>query len=276
MRLHPRARRSHRGGERSLEPRVHSGGDRSLSPAWTSPANTQVSRLQIAVMFLSCFCDVWPMVVGRFSMPDFRRASAGIALTLVTAFGTQSLPAQTGSPSSVSARQRPDSVIDAVFVNGPSRPKTAAGQGSNTVPVELLRHPLDQKTRRMLQKALRDINAGNFDAAIEQLQEVLTKHPDATYHAHSMLGIAYLKTGRVAEAVQSLEKSVEIVPRDAVNHFDLGLALLTAGNYERGEAEVRRAVQLDPTIEIARTVLISLEQAKVSQVKVAQTKPTRP
>jgi Tfp pilus assembly protein PilF len=111
---------------------------------------------------------------------------------------------------------------------------------SNTVPIELLSHPLREKPRRMLQKAFEAMNTGNHEAAIPQLQEVLAKYPDAAYYAYSLLGFAYLKTNQFELSVDSFEKALRIVPHDAFNHYDLGVSLISAGIYDRGEEEVRR------------------------------------
>ncbi len=108
------------------------------------------------------------------------------------------------------------------------------------------------------------MNKGHHEAAIPQLQAVLAKHPDAAYYAQSLLGVAYLKTKRYEPAVDSLEKAVEIVPHDAVNHYNLGLCLLSEGNLERGQAEIRRAMELDPNIPSGKALLESLAQVKRS------------
>jgi len=201
------------------------------------------------------------------SRRQFRRFQTGLAVAISAAFAFQPLVAQTGVPPGVHLRHGPDSIDDAVVPNPPARSPTGSGAASGTVPVELLRHPLAPKTRRMLQKALEEINAGHHETAIGQLQEVLAKYPDAAYYAHSFLGVAYLKTDQFAPAVDSFEKALLIVPRDAVNHFNLGLSLLSVGKYERGEEEVRRAAELDPNNAGAKELLRSLGQIKLGELK---------
>jgi len=203
------------------------------------------------------------------SRRQFRRFQTGLAVAISAAFAFQPLVAQTGVPPGVHLRHELDSLDDAIVLDPPARSQTASGTASGTVPVELLRHPLAPKTRRMLQKALAEINAGHHEMAIGQLQEVLAKYPDAAYYAHSFLGVAYLKTDRFASAVDSFEKALRVVPRDAVNHYNLGLSLLSVGNYERAEEEVRRAVELDPNHAAAKALLRSLGQIKLGQFKPA-------
>ncbi len=157
-----------------------------------------------------------------------------------------------------SAKPGPAIIVDEPERSGPS-------VGNRTVPVELLRHPIAQKTRRVLQKALDEIESGSPEAAIGRLQEMLAKHPEAAYFAYSLLGFAYRKAERFASAVDSFEKALTIVPGDSVNHYNLGLSLLSAGSFERGRQEVRRALELDPSIDTAKALLDSL--ATVKQVR---------
>jgi tetratricopeptide (TPR) repeat protein len=174
--------------------------------------------------------------------------------------GTLVVPSLAAQSGSSNAKSRPDSIWDAIFVDAPDR--SGGSTASGTVPVELLRHPLDQKTRRMLRKALDMIDRGSHEAAIGRLQEILAKNPDAGYYSYSLLGFAYLKTDRYALAVDSFEKALTVVPDDAVNHYNLGLSLVSAGNYDRGRKEVRHALDLDPSIAPAKALLESLASAK--------------
>ena len=126
----------------------------------------------------------------------------------------------------------------------------------------MLRLPLHEKPRRLLRKALDSMNRGNHAAAIPQLEEVAAKYPDAAYYAQSLLGIAYLQTDRYASAVTSLQKAVQIVPHDAVNHYNLALSRALAGSPDEGEQEARRALQLDPTNSTGQALLAALQQRK--------------
>lgn len=174
--------------------------------------------------------------------------------------GTLAVPSLAAQSVPLNSKSGPDSILDAIFVNAPDRSAPSAASG--TVPVELLRHPLDQKTRRMLRKALDAIDRGNHKAAIGRLQEILAKSPDAAYYSYSLLGFAYLKTDRYELAVDSFEKALTVVPGDAVNHYNLGLSLLSVGSYDRGRKEVRRALDLDPSIAPAKALLDSLASPK--------------
>jgi Flp pilus assembly protein TadD len=135
-----------------------------------------------------------------------------------------------------------------------ARPHVPAG----TVSVELLRYPLSGKARHMLQKALRSIETGDHPAAIQQLQETLTKYPSSAAYAQSLLGPEYLKTNQIPEAVDSLEQAVNLLPHDAINHTNLGLSLVSAGEFDRARKELHRALELDSRNSTASRLLAAL------------------
>ena len=133
---------------------------------------------------------------------------------------------------------------------------------AGTVSVDFLRHPISEKARRMLQTALGTINAGNHEAAIGQLVETLEKYPESAAYVHSLLGVEYLRVDRFANAVDSFEQAVVLLPHDAINRYNFGLALVCAGDYQRGEREVRRALELDPKNATMQAFLSFLLQHK--------------
>jgi Flp pilus assembly protein TadD len=117
---------------------------------------------------------------------------------------------------------------------------------SGVVSADVLRHPIKEKARRMLQKALEAAKSGEHNSAIIQLVAVLAKFPESAPYVHSILGVEYVKTNRFAEAVNSLEQAVALLPHDAVNRYNLAVSLLCDREVEQGEHEARRAVELDP------------------------------
>jgi len=126
-------------------------------------------------------------------------------------------------------------------------PQTAASASQPVaVSADLLRHPIREKVRRRLMKALKKMESGEHETAIEQLRETLAKYPDSAPYVDNLLGVEYVKTDRFQEAVTSFEQAVSWLPKDAMTHYNFGLALVCAGDYERAAHEVRRAVELDP------------------------------
>jgi len=131
-----------------------------------------------------------------------------------------------------------------------------------TVSAELLRYPLSDKALQMLQKALQISNAGDHNGAVKQLEKTLTKCHGTGAYVYSLLGVEYLKTGQIPEAVDALEQAVKLLPHDASNHANLGLALVMKGEYHRAEPELRRALDLDPHSAVASKLLNALEISK--------------
>ena len=136
---------------------------------------------------------------------------------------------------------------------------------SGTISAELLQYPLTGKARRMLQKAVQLSNARDHAQAVKQLQKTLEKFPDTGAYVYSLIGVEYLKTHQFPEAVDALEQAVTLLPHDASNHANLGLALVAIGQGDRAEPELRRALELDPHYAIASKLLVALALSKSGQ-----------
>ncbi|MEQ1946083.1 MAG: hypothetical protein ABL995_02775 [Bryobacteraceae bacterium] len=135
--------------------------------------------------------------------------------------------------------------------NGPYRevliwPETQTPVQAGTVSVDALRHPVSEKTRKRLRKALDTMDAGDHAAAIEQLRDILATQADAAIIAHNLLGIEYLRTDRFRAAAESFEAAARLLPHDGVTRHNLGLSLICAGEFTRGQKEVQRALELEP------------------------------
>lgn len=140
--------------------------------------------------------------------------------------------------------------------------RTAARQPAGSISAELLRYPLSAKAAHMLQKALRMSESGDHAGAIQQLQKTLAKCDGSGAYVYSLLGVEYLKTEQIPEAVDVLEQAVKLLPHDASNHANLGLALVADGQYDRAEPELKRALELDPHYAMASRLLSALAIAK--------------
>jgi tetratricopeptide (TPR) repeat protein len=132
------------------------------------------------------------------------------------------------------------------------------------VSVDLLRHPIKPKVRSQLQSALAKMQSGDHEAAIGQLRRTLAKYPESAAHAYSLLGVEYVKTERYELAVDSFERAVVLLPHDPWTHHNLGLSLVCLGDYERGQAEIERALELDPANAKSKEFLAFLLQRKRS------------
>jgi tetratricopeptide (TPR) repeat protein len=131
----------------------------------------------------------------------------------------------------------------------------ALAEGSAVIPVDVLRHPITARVRKILLSAMAKIDAGEHAPAIEQLQETLRKYPDSAPYVQNLLGAEYVRTDQLPAAISSFEHAVSLLPNDPMTHYNFGLALVCAGDYDRAARQVRRAVELDPRNEQMRARL---------------------
>jgi tetratricopeptide (TPR) repeat protein len=64
--------------------------------------------------------------------------------------------------------------------------------------------------------------------------------------AHNNLGNALLDKGRLDEAIQEYRTAIDLDPEDATTHYNFGLALSDKGRLDEAIQEWREAVKLDP------------------------------
>jgi tetratricopeptide (TPR) repeat protein len=125
----------------------------------------------------------------------------------------------------------------------------------DAISIDVLRHPITEKARRTLRKALETLNSGHYEEARKQLLAMLAKYPDFAAYVHSVLGVVYVKTNRFSDAANSFEQAVSFFPHDAETHYNFGISLACAMDYRRAESEVRRALELDPKNKSAHCLL---------------------
>jgi Flp pilus assembly protein TadD len=96
---------------------------------------------------------------------------------------------------------------------------------------------------------------GEHPAAIEELRETLIKDPSSAPYTQNLLGVEYAENGQFAEARNSFEEAVRLMPHESVNHSNLGYSLAVAGDWNSAEQEARTAIQLNPANTRAKTLL---------------------
>jgi tetratricopeptide (TPR) repeat protein len=146
-------------------------------------------------------------------------------------------------------------LFGAVFLLAALAASGASAQSSAVIPVDVLRHPITARVRKIILTAMSRIDAGEHAPAIELLRETLRKYPDSAPYVQNLLGAEYVRTDQLPAAISSFEQAVSLLPNDAMTHYNFGLALVCAGDYDRAAREVRRAVELDPRNEQMRTRL---------------------
>ncbi|RPJ12612.1 MAG: tetratricopeptide repeat protein, partial [Desulfobacteraceae bacterium] len=81
-------------------------------------------------------------------------------------------------------------------------------------------------------KAEFKLGAKKYDEAIPLYKEYLAKKPDSAV-GHSKLGFAYLKTGRLDEAIAEFQTALKNEPGEPYATYYIGLAWLNKENYEK-------------------------------------------
>jgi tetratricopeptide (TPR) repeat protein len=80
--------------------------------------------------------------------------------------------------------------------------------------------------------------------AVEQRCRALIKARPLDGQLWKILSVALLRQGR--EALPELERAVELLPRDAETHLNLGIALAAGGKRDAAVSSYRRALELNP------------------------------
>jgi tetratricopeptide (TPR) repeat protein len=106
---------------------------------------------------------------------------------------------------------------------------------------------------------LRLIAQGRYQDAVVRFRDAMTRDPlivdPAARSAQMARGIAALREGRLADAIESLETAVEATPGSSEAHRILGAAYQAAGNGPRSVEQLNTAVRLAPADERARVGL---------------------
>jgi tetratricopeptide (TPR) repeat protein len=84
-----------------------------------------------------------------------------------------------------------------------------------------------------------------LDEAIAECRKAVELEPKLA-RAHCNLGAALLLKNQLDEAIAECRKAVELEPKDALAHYRLGLVLTEMNQRDDATAEFKRAVDLDP------------------------------
>jgi protein O-GlcNAc transferase len=119
-----------------------------------------------------------------------------------------------------------------------------------------LRNPLND----LLDEAQADLDKNDFEAALIPLQKFLTEKPDVAY-AHFQLAYALTALKRTDEARAEYQKAVELDPKMAEAHLNLGILLLEK-DPSAAVAPLRKATELLPAQTRPRFLLgLALERS---------------
>jgi Flp pilus assembly protein TadD len=103
------------------------------------------------------------------------------------------------------------------------------------------------------------LRRGDADGAIAIL-EPLTMEESDDYMLFELLGVAYAHTNNLDASVGAFQTAVHLNPAKPQTHYNLGMAMLRAGDAVGGHDALAQALRVDPTYGKAREALGSLEK----------------
>jgi Flp pilus assembly protein TadD len=109
----------------------------------------------------------------------------------------------------------------------------------------------------LLEQARQALEAGELNEALLAADAVARQEP-RSLEALAILGVAYYRAGRAAEAERVYRRMLAIAPDHAEALANLGVLQLEAGRVEEAERAFRRALAADPTLDEVRLALADL------------------
>jgi tetratricopeptide (TPR) repeat protein len=73
------------------------------------------------------------------------------------------------------------------------------------------------------------------------------------------MGVCYYNLHNYDEAIKQMEKALQYSPKHQIGYLNLGIVNLTAGNLEKSQEWLKKAVQIDPNSEIGKKAQELLE-----------------
>jgi tetratricopeptide (TPR) repeat protein len=89
------------------------------------------------------------------------------------------------------------------------------------------------------------LKQGKLDDAVAQYQKALEIQPGLA-SVHYNLGNAFLDLGKLDDAIAQYRKTLEIRPNNADSYYNLGRALFMQGKLDDAIADYRKAVEIEP------------------------------
>ncbi|MGA7538762.1 MAG: sulfotransferase [Steroidobacteraceae bacterium] len=112
-------------------------------------------------------------------------------------------------------------------------------------------------------RALEAVRVGRFQSAERQLRQIQRSSPGEINSLH-LLGVALLSQGKLAPALEILERVVAAAPLFAHARVDLARSYRRAGRLEAARTELRRVLKEKPSLEAAwlayGDVLVDMER----------------
>jgi tetratricopeptide (TPR) repeat protein len=130
---------------------------------------------------------------------------------------------------------------------------------------EIARAPQDMDLRAWRARVL--LWSGKVAEAEREYHEILIAAPNDPDNWMALASV-YSREGRTQDALQALNRAVELDPKRADLHAARGRALRAADNRTEAKLEFRRALELDPTSKEAELGLLSLRTGPRHEMRV--------
>lgn len=102
----------------------------------------------------------------------------------------------------------------------------------------------DEDYHQLNEEALEALDNGEFNRAIDLLEEAIEKDPEAST-AYNSLGYAYIEIEEFDKAIIELNKAIEITPDYSYAYSNLGNAYIALNDMENGEKAYLSSVEHD-------------------------------
>ena len=91
------------------------------------------------------------------------------------------------------------------------------------------------------------MNQGKLDEAIAEYRAAIELNPKYAY-AHTNLGNALYRQGKLDEAIACFRQAIEIEPKLATAHSNMGVALFAQGKLSEAIACYRQVIDINPKL----------------------------
>jgi arylsulfatase A-like enzyme/Tfp pilus assembly protein PilF len=122
-----------------------------------------------------------------------------------------------------------------------------SGGGSPTITDRALPDPKDRiQAYELISEAIAESQHGDYAASTEKLSLALKSDPDSV-PLHYLLGLNYYRMRQFPQAVEHLQRVMQLSPEYSLAAFQLGLAYARAGDIDHAIEALKRALELDAT-----------------------------
>ena len=102
-----------------------------------------------------------------------------------------------------------------------------------------------QQLQRRFQEAVQLYDSNHLDEAAVRLEQLVREVPQS-FDVHELLGMVYSAQGKDAEAIDHLQRAVQLKPNSAAARTNLATNLVRAHKLAPAEAEFKKALALEP------------------------------